>query len=128
MLTAILITIAAIYFIVNGFRGRHRESGAAEQTRRAGEIPLSKTIEEAIRVGNDIQFSYVDRKGTRTCRTITPYRLTRYYHLRGFGSSLCVEGFCKLRIAQRTFALKRMSNVEVTAPFTNPTDDRRDRT
>lgn len=45
-------------------------------------------------------------------RTIYPRRLVEFEFTHGEGRSLCVEGHCRLRNESRTFALRRMSELE----------------
>lgn len=45
---------------------------------------------------------------------ITPYELVQIPHITHPGEfTLCIKGYCYLRNAERRFALKRMTNVEV---------------
>lgn len=47
-------------------------------------------------------------------RMITPYELVQIPHITHPGEfTLCIKGYCYLRNAERRFALKRMTNVEV---------------
>ncbi|QQL43873.1 HNH endonuclease [Sulfuriroseicoccus oceanibius] len=54
-----------------------------------------------------IAFSYSKRDGTRSKRSIKPTGLKQV------GYSLCVEGYCYLRRADRVFAIKRMERVKI---------------
>lgn len=82
--------------------------------RQAGSF--SKTIDllgEAIRFGKDVRFSYEKYGQQKTKRLITPKRIAPYEHGRKKGRTLCVEGFCHLRNADRTFAIKRISGTKI---------------
>jgi hypothetical protein len=46
-------------------------------------------------------------------RTVKPTELIYIDHVRDSGKTLCVRGFCELRNAERTFALKRMKGLKV---------------
>lgn len=46
-------------------------------------------------------------------RTVIPDEIVNIDHQRDAGSTLCVTGFCELRNAERTFALKRMKGLNV---------------
>lgn len=79
------------------------------------EIPISRNnevIKNAIVSGKDIVFSYRDRKGDITKRTISPQR-TYLYTFGDDGKMPCVEGYCHLRNAMRTFAIFRMTDLRI---------------
>lgn len=46
-------------------------------------------------------------------RIVNPAELINIAHVRDSGSTLCVRGYCELRKAERTFALKRMRGLKV---------------
>lgn len=46
-------------------------------------------------------------------RTVNPTELINIPHATNNGSTLCVRGYCELRNAERTFALKRMRGLKV---------------
>jgi hypothetical protein len=69
-------------------------------------------IKSAIKSNKKIEFMY--KKPTAyspELRAIKPFVFKRVAH--ATGSTFCVVGHCELRKAQRTFALKRMSNIRV---------------
>jgi predicted DNA-binding transcriptional regulator YafY len=68
-----------------------------------------ETLEKAIAEHLDVRFRYADKYGEITVRTITPTAIIPYEFESGSGHTLCVEGFCHLRKADRVFALKRIS-------------------
>jgi len=67
-------------------------------------------ITTALISNRKIQFNYEDRNKARTSRIVNPIRLFTYY-FDDEGEMLCLEAFCHLREANRTFALFRMSSV-----------------
>jgi 5-methylcytosine-specific restriction endonuclease McrA len=78
--------------------------------------PLSRTLDllqQAIAQGKDVRFSYEKHSGEKTVRSMTPKRVAPYEHKRKEGSTLCVEGYCHLRRADRVFALRRMSRMRI---------------
>ena len=81
-------------------------SGSA---RSANQAILEKAIAEHL----DVKFQYADKYGEITSRTITPTLITPYEFETGSGHTLCVEGFCHLRKADRVFALKRISSLQL---------------
>lgn len=69
-------------------------------------------ISDALSNKKSIHFNYEDRNKVRTSRTVIPKRLFTYY-FDDDGEMLCLEAFCHLRKANRTFALFRMSSVTI---------------
>ena len=71
-------------------------------------------IRYAIENGRKIKFGYKKPtdKGHKQ-RVVNPDELTNIPHVRDSGSTLCVRGYCELRKAERTFALKRMRGLKV---------------
>ena len=69
-------------------------------------------INTALRDKKTIHFNYEDRNKVRTSRMVNPNRLFTYY-FDDDGEMLCLEAFCHLRKANRTFALFRMSSVTI---------------
>ncbi len=69
-------------------------------------------INTALRDKKTIHFNYEDRNKVRTTRTVNPNRLFTYY-FDDDGEMLCLEAFCHLRKANRTFALFRMSSITI---------------
>ena len=89
------------------FSGEFSPSETAFSKRVAG-------IRYAIIKGMRIQFGY--KKPTDMSykqRTVHPVMLINIKHRRFPGSTLCVQGYCELRRAERTFALKRMRDLKV---------------
>lgn len=73
-----------------------------------------KIINQAISEGKGIQFSYkkpTDRSYKK--RIVHPYRIVEKKHRRNNESTLCFTGYCELRNAKRTFALKRMRGLKI---------------
>lgn len=71
-------------------------------------------INDAISNNQDVEFLY--RKFEENHfkkRIITPYEIVNLNHRDGEGTTLCVRGFCKLRQAERTFAVKRMKALKI---------------
>ena len=99
------------------------ESGNSRSTRHYGKYfnDFSTTslidknellVKEAIQLKRKIHFKYRDREKNFTERTVTPSRL--FIHTFGDdGEMLCMEAFCHLRNANRTFALFRMNSVRI---------------
>lgn len=72
-----------------------------------------QVIEGAISAGNDIEFLY--RKptdATKKKRRVTPKELISMQHEHDEGITLCLQGYCHTRKANRVFALKRMIGVK----------------
>jgi hypothetical protein len=72
-----------------------------------------QTIESAISAGSDIEFLY--RKPTDAAkkkRRVTPIELISMQHEHDEGMTLCLQGYCHTRKANRVFALKRMTGVK----------------
>ena len=62
-------------------------------------------VRTAIAQSREIRFHYTKWDGERSTRSVLPTEL------RQVGRSLCVRGWCNLRNAERTFAIKRMRAV-----------------
>jgi predicted DNA-binding transcriptional regulator YafY len=77
------------------------------------ELSNQAILEKAIGEHLDVKFRYADKYGEITTRTITPTLITPYEFESGSGYTLCVEGFCHLRKAERVFALKRISALKL---------------
>lgn len=71
-------------------------------------------IRYAIENSKRIKFGYKKPtdKGHKQ-RIVKPTDLINIAHVRNSGSTLCVRGYCELRNAERTFALKRMRGLKV---------------
>ena len=87
-------------------RGRASSSGGRTNA------DVEHTVKQAIDAGKNIKFNYTDKEGARTMRTVRPRRLFDYAY--EGGTMRCVEAHCYLRGADRTFAIFRMSSVEIT--------------
>ena len=72
-----------------------------------------EVIEIAIATNKNIKFKYKDKEDKLTSRTVKPTRLFIFQLVESDGQMLCIESFCYLRNASRTFALFRMSNVQI---------------
>lgn len=71
-------------------------------------------IHYAINNDKRIKFGYKKLKDkSHKQRTVKPAELVNLDHRRNSGSTLCVCGYCELRKAERTFALKRMRGLKV---------------
>jgi predicted DNA-binding transcriptional regulator YafY len=83
----------------------------------SSETAFSKRIANiryAIANGKRINFVYrKPEEDIHKQRTIKPTELINLDHHRDSGSTLCVRGYCELRKAERTFALKRMRGLKV---------------
>jgi hypothetical protein len=64
----------------------------------------------AIQSSQKVQFSYEKRDGEKSDRTVTPTGF------KTVDKTLCLEGYCNLRKAKRTFAIKRMRKVKLVSP------------
>jgi len=67
-------------------------------------------------IGNSKQIKFGYKKPTDKeyrQRIVNPIELINIAHIRNSGSTLCVRGYCELRNAERTFALKRMIGLKV---------------
>ncbi len=91
----------------------HRTKTLGTGERISEDSPARRKLEEAIALRKDVIFSYTDKFGEVTHRTITPQRLKFYRFGNGTGGTLCVEGYCHLRKAQRVFALQRIRDLHL---------------
>jgi len=64
-------------------------------------------LEWAIQSSQKISFSYEDKNGNNSNRTFTPN------NFKTIRQTLCVEGYCYLRRANRTFTIKRMRDIKI---------------
>lgn len=64
-------------------------------------------LRSAMEQGAAVSFRYTDAYGKKTRRTIEPSDFETVEH------TLCVVGYCRLRQEQRTFAVRRMSQLEM---------------
>jgi WYL domain len=69
--------------------------------------PQVKLLEWAIQSSQKVQFSYEKRNGEKSDRTVTPI------DFKTVEQTLCLEGYCHLRRAKRTFAIKRMRDIRI---------------
>jgi len=71
-------------------------------------------IRYAIKNNKQIKFSYKKPSDTSyIMRTVKPAKLINVDHYKDSESTLCVQGYCELRKANRVFALKRMRGLNV---------------
>jgi hypothetical protein len=74
----------------------------------------AELISSAIKDQRKIEFTYKKPTANKPeLRTILPHEFKHVAHKHGPDSTHCVVGFCDKRKEQRTFALKRMSNIRV---------------
>lgn len=71
------------------------------------EIRLPVEWNEAISSGKRIQITYIDRKGERTVRTITPRQVI------GLSDYIYLQAWCHLRNDERSFRLDRVLEMQV---------------
>jgi len=69
--------------------------------------PKVKLLEWAIQSSQKVRFSYEKRNGEKSDRTVTPI------DFKTVEQTLCLEGYCHLRRAKRTFAIKRMRDIRI---------------
>lgn len=65
-------------------------------------------IDDAINNGKNIEFTYKDTKGNYTRRTAKPLYYTKTPH-----GAAAIRAFCYLRKQERTFVIRKMSNMKV---------------
>jgi len=66
-----------------------------------------KLLEWAIQNSQKVQFSYEKRNGAKSERTLTPTRL------KTIEQTLCLEGYCHLSQAKKTFAIERIREAKL---------------
>jgi DNA polymerase-3 subunit epsilon len=71
------------------------------------EVQLPTELSEAIQSGRRLLISYVDGKGNRSKRWITPYQVI------GLADYLYLHAYCHLRKAERSFRLDRITDISV---------------
>ena len=71
------------------------------------EVQLPTELSEAIQSGRRLLISYVDGKGNRSKRWITPYQGI------GLADYLYLHAYCHLRKAERSFRLDRITDISV---------------
>lgn len=72
------------------------------------------TLQYAIEQGKRVEFAYRkpnERKYEK--RTLKPLKLINISHIHDNGQTSCVQGFCKLNQANRTFAINRMRELKI---------------
>ena len=90
-----------------GFPGVFTSSESAFSRRIA-------VIRFAMNRGKKITFEYKKPSDNSYIKRVAvPYGLINMPHRRNYGNTLCVEGFCELRNADRVFALKRMRRLKI---------------
>ncbi len=73
-----------------------------------------ENIEYAIKNGKRIKFGYKKPSDDKFIqRIVHPAALVKVKHNMDDGFTLCVKGYCELRKAERTFAIKRMKNLKI---------------
>lgn len=70
-------------------------------------IQLPTELSEAIQSGKRLRISYVDGKGQRSKRWITPYQVI------GLADYIYLQAYCHLREAERSFRLDRIVEIGV---------------
>ncbi len=71
--------------------------------------PTVKLLEWAIQSSQKVRFSYEKPNGEKSDRTVTPI------DFKTVEQTLCLEGYCHLRCAKRTFAIKRMRSIRIVS-------------
>jgi hypothetical protein len=71
--------------------------------------PQVKLLEWAIQSSQKVRFSYEKQNGEKSDRTVTPI------DFKTVEQTLCLEGYCHLRRAKRTFAIKRMRSIRIVS-------------
>ena len=69
--------------------------------------PEVKLLEWAIQSNQKVRFSYETRNGKKSDRTVTPIKF------KTVEQTLCLESYCHLRNAKRSFAIKRMRDIKI---------------
>lgn len=64
-------------------------------------------LEWAVQSSQKIRFDYEDKNGNNSNRTFTPQ------NFKTIRQTLCVEGYCYLRRAKRTFTIRRMRDIKI---------------
>ncbi len=80
---------------------------AARSARRLPDLPLPPTIAEAMEGGKRLFLAYVDGKGKKTERWVTPQEISAN------GDTLYLVAFCHLRDEVRQFRLDRIVKMKV---------------
>lgn len=90
-----------------------RASTVGEATRLKSSAPSA--VLEAIENGKLLEFVYRKAAGKSEVRKIRPETIAEVAHTQGHrgGASLCVRGYCFDRREDRTFAIRKMSDIVV---------------
>jgi len=70
-------------------------------------------IQNAIATKQKLRFTYTKYGERGERRIVTPYRIVRYEHKRKEGYTLCLEGLCHKRNADRVFKIKTITRMEL---------------
>ena len=85
-----------------------------KRTYNASKIKTNKDVLlEAISANRNVSFKYVDKSDQITFREVTP-RKVFWYEFGEEGRMECLDAHCLLRNESRTFALFRISNLNIT--------------
>jgi hypothetical protein len=96
----------------------HRHGGRdltnpAQSTRKLAIDDRLVLINKAIETNSVIEFQYAKPGEPFQKRECKPKKLVNYPHIRDDGNTLCVSGYCCLRKAERSFAIKRMKDINI---------------
>lgn len=98
-------------------RVQFSNSSPSESTSQQVDTLQAKYVEEqvklldwAIKSSQKVQFNYEKFDGEKSDRIVTPISFTTVE------KTLCLEGYCRLRHARRTFAIKRMRGLRIVSP------------
>ena len=89
---------------------RHDISSDRKFTNYQSDNPFLKKlslIQDAIQQNKKIKLRYVNKEGIQTYRTVKPNEIIMYENTQ------CVAGSCHLRNAERTFAIRRILELEI---------------
>lgn len=126
---AVLVSIAGGVSVAARLAPSELKSGPANRSNpddSARELALSaalglrynsktQLIWHAIKTDSKISFSYTKPgESVSEYRTISPAEFRQIQRPRAGGTTLCVVGFCETRGAERTFAVDRMTNIQLT--------------
>ena len=94
---------------------KHTQGDAQRRSRsttvKPAQAHVEGTVRQAIIQGKNLSFHYIDKEGVSTTRTVRPKQIFDYRF--DGGTMRCVEAYCYLRSADRTFAIFRMRSVEI---------------
>lgn len=106
--------LKAYEYIINQSKTKSTKYKHVEDETESGYQTNVDRIRAAINESRRVEFLY--RKPTDEHykkRTVDPRSIISVDHEDGFGSTLCIKGYCHLRKAERVFAFKRMKNLNV---------------